>query len=193
MAQPNNPRDVVKYRSTDHQVMTDARILYWLDKLKQMNSPSDKPPRYTMKHRAWKRALKDFPEREYADSVLRWNKEGWVVTKSDLTSTQGVEENYKDTIPHFENILKEFTRFIAAKYMWGPFPMGSPLPAAIPPKDIRIWPVFVKTEIKDNNTLKHRLLINLSDNKRGVAYNEAIQSYEKRVAYIDIRLSLIHI
>ena len=110
-----------------------------------------------------------------------------MVTSGDFTATSGVEENYKDTSPHFENILIEFTRFIWAKYMWGPFPVGGTLPAAIPEKDIRIWPVFVKTEVKERGQLKHRLLINLSDNKKGIAYNEAIQSCEKRVEYIDIR------
>ena len=177
-----------KFASASPEELQNKHIKRIIQQLRSKIPPKD-IPHYQLNEQGWKEGLKHFPDKEFAEEIVRRNREGWTVTQADLQKVAGVKETYKGTIQHFYTILEQFERFVDGKFMWGPFD-ESGLPPQFEGK-IRTWPVFVKDELKhleDNKTkIKHRLLINLSSTTEGASYNEEIRQYEKSVQYIDIK------
>ena len=176
----------IKYQDTHPKVLKNKHVKRIIRELKAITPPRTRQG-YDLHHEGWTDGLSGFPDEQYAKEIVHRNRIGWQVTGEDLTQTEGVDKTYKDTIEHFYIILQQFKRFIECKYLWGPFPEGQDLPPTFDPNAIRYWPVFVKTEPKDDGRVKHRMLIDLSNSDKSMSYNDVIKQYEKTVAYIDVK------
>ena len=188
--QSKDPTKEREYRSTDREVMNDEKIMEILERLRRRKAPTSRTG-YELNHEEWRKGLKDYPDKEYRDNILRMNRisegGGWPMTANAKIEAKGPEQGYKGTIEFWRKALELMEKRMRSGYFLGPFREGKPLPHWLTKGKPPLFnPMFGKEEEKPDGSTKLRLLYDLSNDESGPSLNDCIKEEEKTVTYITI-------
>ena len=184
--------DQGEYYHSDHDVvLSDPAIAAIIARLRGYPEPSSRGG-YPLNHDEWRIGLKDHPDYQYVDEILRRNRTdiaegGWPVTSTLNLAAPGASQGYPGPLKLWHDALLMMEDRMLKGYFLGPFDADRDLPKWLLQGQRPLFhPMFGKYEPKSDGTIKTRLLFNLSDDSNGLSLNDCIPADEKTVAYITI-------
>lgn len=181
------------YQSHHAAVLNDPRIKAIRKSILEMPTPKELVG-YPLNHEEWELGFQKHEDRNYVAEILRRNRigkgGGWPITENLDICAPGAAEGYPGTIELWVEALRLMEERTRKGYFLGPFEADKPLPKWLTDKAIKkkplFHPLFGKVEIKADGTRKTRLLFDLSNDSRGLSFNDNIHEGEKTVTYITI-------